>query len=410
MCSIRTALTTVVAMLGVAAVVAAVATAASPRNILAPRITGPAIVGKTLLATQGTWDQHGVGLSMQWQRCDTGGHRCTDISGAHGLAWTSLQADLGHRLRMIVTAGAKTAVASAVTSVIAKSTAPDIAPSDPFVLAAGDIACAPDADTVKRTSCHERRTSNLLTRNASAILILGDAQYECGAADAWSSFDATWGRFKALMRPVIGNHEYQTTGGANCPGDGSGYFDYFGSAAGPPGMGYYSFDLGDWHLIALNSECEHVACATGSPQERWLRADLAAARKSCVLAFWHEPRFVSTVVEPDPRFAAFWRDLYRAHTDLVLNGHIHEYARFAPSDPSGRLMPNGIRQFIVGTGGRDFYPETYVRPNSLVEDFQNTTFGVLRLNLGHTGYGWRFVPEAGGKYTDNGFGSCHPKK
>ena len=116
-----------------------------------------------------------------------------------------------------------------------------------------------------------------------------------------------------------------------------------------------------------------------------------------------------TVVEPDRRYAAFWSDLYKAHADLILNGHIHEYARYAPSNAAGRRAADGIRQFIVGTGGRDFYTENYVRPNSLVEDFQNTTFGVLKLSLGHAGYAWRFVPEAGGKFTDAGSGLCHPK-
>lgn len=408
MSSKRAALATA-ATLGVLGVVSAAALGAAPVNLVSPRITGSPREGRTLIATPGRWDQHGVGLSIQWQRCDSVGHRCTDIRGARGFAWTSLQPDVGRRLRVVVTAGGKTTVDSAPTGVIAASPAPEIAASDPVVLAAGDIACAPDKDTVTRTSCHERATAKLLTRSVGAILMLGDAQYECGAADAWTSFDATWGRFKDLIRPVIGNHEYQTTGGANCPGDGSGYFDYFGSAAGPPGKGYYSFDLGDWHLVALNSECEHVACDSGSPQEQWLRADLKAAKKPCVLAYWHEPRFVSTVVEPDRRYAAFWSDLYRARADLILNGHIHEYARFAPSAPSGRPAPNGIRQFIVGTGGRDFYPETYVRPNSLVEDFQNTTFGIVKLSLGHGGYAWRFVPEPGGKFTDTGAGLCRPK-
>jgi hypothetical protein len=239
--------------------------------------------------------------------------------------------------------------------------------------------------------------------------MLGDAQYECGATDAWSSFDATWGRFKDLIHPVIGNHEYQSTGGTNCPGDGSGYFAYFGEAAGPAAKGYYSFDVGNWHMVALNSECEHVSCAKGSAQERWLRADLASAQKPCVLAFWHEPRFVSTVEVPDRRYAAFWADLYSFRADVVLNGHVHEYARYAPSTVSGRATPGGVRQFIVGTGGRDFYSEPTVRPNSLVESFQNTTFGVLRITLGRNGYAWRFLPEAGRSFTDAGTSVCHGK-
>ncbi len=199
---------------------------------------------------------------------------------------------------------------------------------------------------------------------------------------------------------MVGNHEYGTR-------DAAGYFSYFGGAAGDPAEGWYSYDLGSWHLIALNSECSHVGgCGAGSAQERWLRADLAAHRTACTLAYWHEPRFSSGQHGDRASYDAFWRDLYDAGAEIVLNGHDHDYERFAPQNPDGRLdLARGIREFVVGTGGASHYHFKKVKPNSEVRG--TDTFGVLLLRLGSERYQWQFVPGAGKDLTDSGTGLCH---
>jgi hypothetical protein len=205
----------------------------------------------------------------------------------------------------------------------------------------------------------------------------------------------------------VGNHEYLTPGAA-------GYFDYFngaGNAHGPAGeraRGYYSFDVGSWHLIALNSVCDEVGgCHAGSPQERWLRADLAAHPARCTLAYWHHPRFSSGLQSSSTRFIPFWQALYEAGVDVVLNGHDHSYERFAPQDPEGQLDPDhGIRQFVVGTGGGSHYGfPGVILPNSEAQNAD--TFGLLMLTLHPTRYDWEFVPMAGKTFQDSGTAACH---
>jgi hypothetical protein len=244
----------------------------------------------------------------------------------------------------------------------------------------------------------------------TAVLPLGDAQYDCGGATAFStSYDPTWGRVKAISSPVVGNHEYQTSPGTGCDATGKalGYFDYFGAAAGDPSKGYYSYDIGAWHIVALNTNdtCKFVSCSAGSPQEQWLRADLAAHPARCTLAYWHAPRFWSG--STSLKYQAFWDDLYNAGADVVLNGHAHNYERFAPQDPAGNADPAiGIREFVVGTGGASHAgTPTIFAPNS--EVFDRTTFGVLKLTLHATSYDWKFVPEAGKTFTDSGTNACH---
>ncbi len=278
------------------------------------------------------------------------------------------------------------------------------------VMAAGDIACAPGAKKTA-TACRQRQTSDLLlAAPLDAVLALGDLQYDCGAYSGFlESYDPTWGRMKSITHPAPGNHEYGT-GGADCDpaGQAAGYFGYFGTAAGEPGKGYYSFDLGAWHVIALNSNCSNAGgCQAGSPQEVWLRADLAAHPAACTLAFWHHPRFSSGVHGEMASMSAFWRALYDYGADVVLNGHDHDYERFAPQTPDGAADPTrGIREFVVGTGGKGFrqFPSGPA-PNS--ETRQADTFGVLKLILRPTGYDWQFVPEAGRTFTDVGVASCH---
>ncbi|HUZ01001.1 MAG TPA: alkaline phosphatase, partial [Thermomicrobiaceae bacterium] len=174
-----------------------------------------------------------------------------------------------------------------------------------------------------------------------------------------------------------------------------------------PSKGYYSLTIGSWHVVVLNSNCSEVGgCGAGSPQEQWLAQDLAANPTTCTMAVWHQPRFSSGIVGNNVAYDAFWQDLYAAHADLVLNGHDHDYERFAPQDPSANADPtNGMREFVVGTGGKGFVNFSAIQPNSQVR--QNTSFGVLVLTLHATGYDWKFVPAAGGQFTDSGSGSCH---
>jgi hypothetical protein len=202
--------------------------------------------------------------------------------------------------------------------------------------------------------------------------------------------------------PSPGNHEYNTL-------NATGYYGYFGAAAGDPSKGYYSFDLGDWHIIVLNSNlsCDVIGCAAGSPQEQWLRADLAANSKFCTLAYWHHPRFNSGASHGNNiEMAPFWNALYEYNADVILNGHEHVYERFAPQTPSAVADPDhGIRQFTVGTGGRSHYTFGTIQPNS--ERREGNTYGVLKLTLHATGYDWQFVPVAGASFTDSGSGTCH---
>lgn len=269
----------------------------------------------------------------------------------------------------------------------------------PVVAAAGDIACAPGI-APSENACKQKATSSLLVRRDPwSVLTTGDNQYEAGRLDDFQrSYSASWGRVKAITRPSPGNHDYNTA-------DARGYFSYFGPVAGRRAKGYYSFDLGDWHLVALNSNCGEVGgCGRGSPQEKWLRRDLAAHPSTCTLAYWHHPRFSSALHGNSAAPAAFWRALYDAGADVVLNGHDHAYERFAPQDPRQRADRAGIREFVVGTGGRSHYGFGTPEPNSEVRN--SHTFGVLELTLRADGYDWRFVAEAGGTFEDSGSDTC----
>jgi hypothetical protein len=277
----------------------------------------------------------------------------------------------------------------------------------PVIAAAGDIACSPDSRTYRGgagapDSCRQQTTADLVAGiNPVAVLVLGDNQYESGTLNNYQTvYASTWGRFKSITYPAVGNHEYLTQRAA-------GYYDYFGSTAGPSGLGYYSFDIGKWHLIALNSSCSAVhGCGFGSPQEQWLKQDLASHNNTCVLAYWHQPRFSSGYHGNDAKYDAFWQDLYAAGADLVLNGHDHDYERFAPQNPNGLPDPTrGIREFIVGTGGENHRPFAETRLNSEVRN--NDTFGVLKLTLNPGSYAWQFVGQQGSTFSDSGTGTCH---
>ncbi len=273
------------------------------------------------------------------------------------------------------------------------------------VVAVGDIACDPadisyNGGAGTMTNCRMAATSDLaLSLSPAAVLLLGDNQYENGTlAKYQASYDPSWGRLKAITHPIPGNHEYLTTGAA-------GYYAYFGAAAGDPVKGWSSFDLGGWHLIGLNSNCGAVGgCGAASPQGQWLAADLAANPGVCTLAYWHHPRFSSGPHGDDATTAPFWAQLHGAGADLVLTGHDHGYERFAPQSAFGAADPAGIREFVVGTGGKNLTSVTTVRANSEIRNYG--TFGVLELKLWPDGYDWRFM-GVGGAVLDSGRGLCH---
>jgi Calcineurin-like phosphoesterase len=261
--------------------------------------------------------------------------------------------------------------------------------TDPVVVAAGDIA---------EVGGHQRLTSDRVRElDPDRVLLLGDNQYWSGTlAEYRSLYGPTWGRFKASTRPVPGNHEYETPRAA-------GYFAYFGRQARPKGHTYYSFDLGGWHLIALNSSINH---GPGSAQERWLRADLVANAKRCTLAYWHFPRFSSGAHQGNwGSVGTFWNDLYDARADVVLSGHEHNYERFARQTPWAKASRQGIRQFVVGTGGADLLGFADAKPNS--QRRLAGVHGVLELVLHPASYQWRFVSEVGAVLDKGGPVACH---
>jgi hypothetical protein len=289
---------------------------------------------------------------------------------------------------------------------------------DPIVMAAGDIACGAKSTGA---SCAQGATSDLLVAgHPDAVLPLGDNQYECGQlSDFQARYDPSWGRIKSITRPVAGNHEYTTSQNTtnncyNLPSGAPGYYTYFGSRASPLDSGctksckgWYSYDLGAWHLIALNSNCTRgVGCTMSDPQLQWLQADLAAHGNRCTLAYWHHPRFTSGQQGDTVLMGAAYTMLYNAGVDVVLNGHDHIYERFAPLAPNGSTdNAKGIREFIVGTGGRNHQSILSTHPGSQVRN--STTFGVLRLTLHTNSFDWKFIPVAGSTFTDSGSQACH---
>ena len=230
------------------------------------------------------------------------------------------------------------------------------------------------------------------------VFTTGDNVYDSGtAAEYMNCYDPTWGQVKSRTRPTLGNHDYETWGAA-------GYFTYFGRHAGSVGRGYYAYNLGGWRIYALNSNCGFVACGSTSAQARWLQTDLAANPYRCVLAYWHHPLFSSGGHGNNTSVKPLWDILYAHHAEVVLNGHDHHYERFARQSPNGVRTAGGIREFVVGTGGRSHGSWSTIRRNSLARN--NTTYGVLKLTLQPGSYSWRFQPVAGATWTDSGTTSC----
>jgi hypothetical protein len=271
-------------------------------------------------------------------------------------------------------------------------------PESITVAAAGDIACQPGAPTSEET-CRMEETAQLVEQaDPKAVLVLGDAQYVSGTLAEFNEvYDQSWGRFRSMTKPVPGGHEYMNTGAA-------GYFAYFGERAGSPDETWYSFEVGGWRLYALDSNCKIVGCEPGSAQYEWLRSELQRYVSSCALAYWHDPRFSSGKHGGTGRVSSLWELLDSHGVDLALTAHDHHYERFAPMDVNGNLDPEGIRQFVVGTGGSRHYPVEGIVPGS--EAAHTGTFGILLLTLREEGYDWEFRPVAGGSYSDEGSASC----
>lgn len=288
--------------------------------------------------------------------------------------------------------GRRTGALSGVA--VAKQDSGDEDGNTVVLLTAGDIAAC--------DSIGDDLTADLLDDYEGTILLLGDTAYQSGTPEEFAEcYEPTWGRHKDRTYPSLGDHEYNTPGA-------SGYFDYFGEVAGDPEKGYYSFDLGTWHIVVLNANCSKIGgCEAGSPQEQWLREDLAAHPAACTLAAIHTPRFSSgTTHGSNPAMSAFWDALYEAGADVVLSGNEHNYERFAPQTPNGiRDDRQGIRQFVVGTGGVGHYPIGPAIANSEVRNDED--WGILRMTLRPGSYDWEFIPVEGQSFTDSGSGVCN---
>jgi len=288
------------------------------------------------------------------------------------------------RLPVIATIAALVALLLPATNVLA---------ADPVLVGAGDIAnCSRSQDTA---------TAKLLGSISGTVFTAGDNVYTHASASEFTNcYGPTWGQYKSRTRPAIGDEDYETSGA-------TGYFGYFASRAGPAGKGYYSYSLGAWHIVVLNSECSEVGgCGSTSPQAQWLRSDLATHATTCTLAIWHHPRFSSAQSKPDGRSVTFWQILYDYGADVIVNGHRHQYERFAPQTSTGAASSSyGIRQFVVGTGGAALVGFSGTAPNSQVRN--SSTYGVLKLTLHSSSYDFAFIPIASQSFKDSGTATCH---
>jgi hypothetical protein len=286
---------------------------------------------------------------------------------------------------------------------------------DPVIAVGGDVACDPTDASFNGGAgttghCHQRSTAALIGQiNPAALLMVGDGQYNAGSIENYTAvYDPTWGQFKGITKPTPGNHDFGRAGA-------NGYFKYFGDLATPlqPGCrsacnGYYSFDVGAWHIVNINAECAYMTggagCAAGSAQDRWLEADLAAHPNLCTLVFGHRPRWSSNSFA-SPDVAPLVDDMYAAGVDLYIAGHAHSYERFASQNPAGQADAAGVRQFVVGTGGNNYSGFGTVVANSQVR--KTSVFGVMSLTLHAGSYDWRFVADPSTPYSDAGSGTCH---
>lgn len=268
-----------------------------------------------------------------------------------------------------------------------------------ILVGAGDIAACDNTG--------DEATADLLDEIPGTVFTAGDNVYESGTkGEFYSCYNPTWGRHKDRTQPTPGNHDYGGEGYEDKADDASAYFDYFGDAAGGADKVYYSYDLGEWHIVALSSTCDKVGgCDEESPQIQWLKEDLAISSKECILAYWHHPLFSSGYHGGDTRMKPAWEVLYEAGVAVIVNGHDHTYERFAPQDPEGNVDPeHGIREFVVGTGGKSLYPWGSSEPNS--EFGSADAYGVIKFTLRPGSYDWEFVLVKNMRPEDSGSGSC----
>jgi hypothetical protein len=368
-------------------------------------------------ADPGTWTDSPTTFAYAWQACTADLASCHTV-GTNNQVLTLTKKEAGFVIRVRVTAtnagGSGHANSPQTTTIVKQNLG-----HDPVIMAAGDIACG--LKSVGGLCVDAATGSMLVAAHPDLVLPLGDDQYECGQiSDFQNYYDHSWGQVKSITRPAVGNHEYTfddnvtTSPCYQVPHGAPGYYTYFGSLGSPLDFrcgiwckGYYSYDIGTWHLIALNSNCTRNGnCLAGNDQVTWLQSDLTAHAGQCILAYFHHPRWTSGQELDSAFMDTIYRLLYGAHADLILNGHDHDYERFAPLDPDGNVDPrNGIRELIVGTGGRNVTPFVSVHSGSELRDAN--TFGLLRLVLHPTSYDWQFVPALGATFTDAGSQPCH---
>jgi len=326
--------------------------------------------------------------------------------------WSGSCGDLGVRLAVLpglaVPASGRIARTNPLTSTAAKAGALRLVHGSTVLCASFSTAAPPPEQTAVMVGAGDiagcgfsgdNTTASMIEQIPGTVFTLGDNVYPDGTAQQFADCYAdSWGRFKDRTHPAPGNHDYNTPGA-------TGYFGYFGAAAGDPRKGWYTFDVGAWRVYVLNSDCDQVGgCNAGSAQEVWLKSQLAADPHRCVAAIWHHPRFSSRA--DDTRLAAFWQDLYDARAELVLSGHDHDYERFAPLDPQGQPdVSRGIREIVAGTGGVGHNTFGTIKPGSEVRN--DDTLGILKLTLTSTAYTWDFIPVPGKTFTDHGGDTCH---
>ncbi len=378
----------------------------APVNTAPPAISGSATDGSTLNASTGAWTNGPTSYGYQWQRCNSSSG-CQSVAGATGSTYLLGNADIGSTMGVSVAAGNSAGSASA--------TSPATEAVSATVVAVGDIAC-PAENPSGSTTCQQSETEALAaSQHPNAVFVLGDNQYNDGLYSEYTGLGAygdTWGAFNSIVHPVPGNHEYSASSTA------AGYFQYFGQAIANPDNtpnGYYSFNLGTWHIDALNSNCSDSGCSdplpgtTTTAQTTWLQNDLAHDTSACTLAMWHHPLFSYGWTLGSPGVAPLWSALYNAHADVVLNGHDHLYERFERQNLSETADPNGIAEFVVGTGGESLnglYPGNPPAPRPATLVANHSEYGVLVLTLHASSYDWKFV-NTGGATLDSGTTTCH---
>jgi acid phosphatase type 7 len=351
-------------------------------TLTAPVAGGSAAVNTPVTVSATASDADGTVRSVEF--FDGASSIGRDTTSPYGITWTPTTAGARSLTARVTDDADVTATSSGRLFIV--TSLPGGA--EPFV-GAGDIASC--------TGTGDEATAALLDGIAGTVFTLGDNVYDNGTATEFANcYDPSWGHHKSRTKPVAGNHDYNTSGA-------SGYYDYFSDAAGPRDKGYYSFDLGAWHIIVLNSNISRTAT---SEQIGWLRADLTGSTAQCTMALWHHPRFSSGYHGDDATQQPFWDVLYEFDADVVLVGHDHDYERFAPQTPTGVADPTrGLRQFVVGTGGTSLRSFSAIRSNS--EFRNNSTWGVIKFDLNPTGYSWFYITTTGRAVLDSGSGSCH---